>query len=299
MLNGILIIDKPEGFTSHDVVAKLRGILKERRIGHGGTLDPMATGVLPVFIGRATRAADLAAASDKRYIAGFVTGTVTDTQDTTGTVLERSGDHPEKQEILRALPRFRGTIQQVPPMYSAVKVNGKKLYELARRGAEVDRKPREITVSALELLAYDEKTGEGVLDITSSKGTYIRTFCHDLGKALGCGAAMSSLRRVRAGLFDLTDAISLSEVETAAQKDGLQAILRPVDGLFSGYDAVTVGPAGEKACRNGAPVRIGGSPCRPGLVRVYGPDGSFLMLGRAERQDDNTVIFTVKNFFQP
>jgi len=185
MANGILVIDKSAGWTSQDVAAKLRGVFHERRAGHGGTLDPMATGVLPIFIGRATRAAEFLESAEKEYIAGLRLGTVTDTQDTSGTVLETHPVTVTRADVQAALQRFLGPIEQIPPMYSAIKIGGQKLYELARRGKEVERKPRSITIHELELLE-----GEGteyVLRVRCSKGTYVRTLCHDLGSALGCG----------------------------------------------------------------------------------------------------------------
>ena len=199
MANGIIIIDKPAGWTSMDVCAKLRGMFHEKRVGHAGTLDPMATGVLPVFIGRATRAVQYAAESDKEYIAGLKLGVVTNTQDTTGEILEDRPVDVTRDQLLAVLEAFHGWIRQVPPMYSAIKVNGKKLYELARKGREVEREPRTVAIRALELL--DETPPEGadyLLRVVCSKGTYVRTLCHDIGQALGCGGCMASLRRTRA-----------------------------------------------------------------------------------------------------
>src|SRR5699024_4938032 len=184
-LCGILLMDKPQGFTSHDVVAKLRGILHTRRIGHGGTLDPLATGVLPVFVGGATKAADFAAAQDKEYVAGFTLGFETDTQDVTGEILRRSGQTATRDEVTQAAARFLGAQQQVPPMYSAVKVNGQKLYDLARKGKEVERPARDIFVREMALLDFDERTQQGTLRLAVSKGTYVRTLVHDMGVSLG------------------------------------------------------------------------------------------------------------------
>ena len=210
MANGILVIDKSAGWTSQDVAAKLRGVFHERRVGHGGTLDPMATGVLPVFIGRATRAAEFLESAEKEYVAGLRLGVVTDTQDTSGTVLETNPVCVTRAQLEAALRQFLGPIEQIPPMYSAIKINGQKLYELARRGQEVARRPRSITIHALELLE-----GEGAdwtVRVRCSKGTYVRTLCHDLGRALGCGGCMSSLRRTRAGSFTLAQAVTMQQV---------------------------------------------------------------------------------------
>ena len=186
MANGILIIDKPRGWTSMDVCAKLRGMFREKRVGHAGTLDPMATGVLPVFIGRATRAVEFAAGSDKEYIAGLKLGIITNTQDATGEILEERAVEVTRNQLLAALERFTGDIEQVPPMYSAVKINGKKLYELARKGKEVERRPRPVTIHTLELLEGAPPAGaDFALRVVCSKGTYVRTLCHDIGQALG------------------------------------------------------------------------------------------------------------------
>ena len=197
-MTGILLVDKPSDWTSNDVVQKLRGVLHERRIGHAGTLDPMATGLLTVFVGRATRAVEFAEADEKRYRAGLRLGLTTDTQDTTGTVLAESGIVPPEGEIETALNAFLGVQQQLPPLYSAIKVEGKKLYEYARAGKEVARKPRTVEIRAIEPLGFTAE-GEYRFRVTVSKGTYIRTLCNDLGERLGCGAAMSSLHRLRAG----------------------------------------------------------------------------------------------------
>jgi len=250
MPNGILIIDKPAGWTSMDVCAKIRGILHEKRVGHGGTLDPMATGVLPVFVGQATKAVEFAENSRKEYIAGLRLGLVTDTEDTTGETLESRPVAVSRQELEAALDRFRGELQQIPPMYSAVKVQGKKLYELARKGREVERKPRPVTIHELELLEAVSET-DFRLRCVCSKGTYIRTLCHDIGQTLGCGGTMCALRRTMAAGFTLADAVTLEEVREQGE-----ALLWPLDSLFAGYPAVTLrSPGQEKRARRGAPVR--------------------------------------------
>ncbi|MBQ2177944.1 MAG: tRNA pseudouridine(55) synthase TruB, partial [Oscillospiraceae bacterium] len=194
MPSGIIIINKPAGWTSMDVCAKLRGIFHEKRVGHAGTLDPMATGVLPVFVGQATKAVSFAESGEKEYLARLRLGLTTDTQDTTGTVLSELPVTVTEEDLRAVLPRFTGEIEQIPPMYSAVKVQGRKLYELARKGAEVERKPRAVTIFALELLGQTGKN-EYALRVRCSKGTYIRTLCHDIGAVLGCGGAMSALER--------------------------------------------------------------------------------------------------------
>ena len=289
-MNGIMVIDKPSGWTSHDVVGKLRSLLRERRIGHGGTLDPMATGVLPVFVGRATRAVKFCESADKDYVAGLRLGLVTDTQDITGAVLETRRAGVTEDRLREVLCGFTGEQQQIPPMYSAVKINGKKLYELARRGIEAERKPRTITIKKLELCGM--KDGDFLLEVNCSKGTYIRTLCHDIGQKLGCGAVMSSLVRTRAGAFTLNDAVTLEEVETAAQNGVAEMLLRPVDSLFSSYPALTIAGENEKKCRNGNAFKK--DTDFSGKCRVYSQSGEFLMLGNAE----NGVIRTVKSFFE-
>ena len=291
MLSGIIIIDKPEGFTSHDVVGKLRGILHERRIGHGGTLDPMATGVLPVFVGRATRAAEYCERSEKEYIAGLRLGIVTDTQDTTGNILQEKTADISEEKLKNTLSGFIGHQMQIPPMYSAVKINGKKLYELARQGTEVERKPREIEIKKLEYMGKDEN-GDAVLDIVCSKGTYIRTLCNDIGEKLGCGGAMSSLRRVKAAGYCEAEAISLDEVAELFGMGQTDRFLRPVDSMFSKYESDTVPDEhAEKQVRNGG----GYKSDRPaGKYRVYGKNGEFLMLGVC----DGSFMRTEKSFFE-
>ena len=294
MPNGIIIIDKSAGWTSMDVFAKLRGMFHEKRVGHAGTLDPMATGVLPVFIGRATRAVEFAADSDKEYIAGLKLGVVTNTQDATGEVLEERPVAVCRVDVESVLPRFTGPIEQVPPMYSAVKINGKKLYELARKGKEVERKPRPVTIHVLELL--DETPSEGsdyLLRIVCSKGTYVRTLCHDIGQALGCGGCMSSLQRVKAAGFTLADSITLETVQDAVDRGEGESLLLPVDHCFRDRPRLTLQTAGaEKKLRNGAALTARDIP--DGEYRVYGMDKTFLALGRVAENR----LTPVKSFFE-
>lgn len=282
-MTGVAVLDKPEGMTSHDVVARLRRILGERRIGHGGTLDPIATGVLPILVGRATRASDLIASADKEYVAGLRLGVTTDTMDITGKVIN-TAPAAGQAELLSALNNFRGTINQLPPMYSAVKVGGKKLYELARKGIEAERETRQITISRLELL--DIGGGDFKLLVHCSKGTYIRVLCNDIGQALGCGGTMASLRRLRAGRFNIEDAATLEDFEAAGA-----ALLKPVDAVFSEYPELAIDAASEKACRNGAAFE---ADAASGLWRVYSRNGEFLMLGRSE----DGKMSTEKSFFE-
>lgn len=293
MANGILIIDKPEGWTSMDVCAKLRGALHEKRVGHGGTLDPMATGVLPVFFGRATRAVEFATESEKEYVAGLRLGLVTDTQDTTGRVLEERTVCVTPEQIERALAGFRGSIEQIPPMYSAIKVQGKKLYELARKGETVERKPRAVTIVALEWLkeapfGWQDEENTLFLRVRCSKGTYVRTLCHDIGQVLGCGGCMSALRRVEAGGVTLAESVTLEQVLAS---EAPETFLRPVDGCFAPYPAVTIGGRALFRAKNGNPFA---TALADGLYRVYDEQGQFLLLGEAERGQ----MRTVKSFFE-
>ncbi|MDR3730044.1 MAG: tRNA pseudouridine(55) synthase TruB [Oscillospiraceae bacterium] len=286
MPNGILIIDKPADWTSMDVCAKLRGILKERRIGHGGTLDPMATGVLPVFVGQATRAVEFAENGEKEYVAGLRLGLTTDTQDVTGQVLETRPVSVDRGELEAILPRFTGPLEQIPPMYSAVKIGGQKLYELARKGREVERKPRPITIFSLEVLEQTSPT-DYVLRVRCSKGTYVRTLCHDIGQALGCGGCMSSLRRTMAAGFTLDQAVTLDQ----AQEQG-EALLLPTDSLFSHYPIFLLkSERAEKRVRNGNPLSV--SSLTDGTYRVYSQQGDFLCLSRCTAG----TLTSLKNFF--
>ncbi|MBR2309754.1 MAG: tRNA pseudouridine(55) synthase TruB [Oscillospiraceae bacterium] len=285
-MNGIVIIDKPAGWTSQDVVSKLRGVLHTKRIGHGGTLDPMATGVLPVFVGRATRGVEFFEHAEKTYEAELRLGIATDTEDITGTVLEEKPVTVTGQQLEKALENFRGEIRQIPPMYSAVKINGQKLCDLARKGREVERKPRTITIFALDLLEFDGITAK--LRVHCSKGTYIRTLCKDIGESLGCGGCMAALRRVTAGAYTIEDAIPLAEL---VESDDPEAYLRPVDSMFTQHPAVTLTPNQEKRCRNGNSFSIA---LEAGTYRCYGENGAFLMLAQAE----SGVMSTIKSFFE-
>ena len=288
-MKGILLIDKPADWTSSDVVAKLRGILHERRIGHSGTLDPMATGLLVVFVGRATRAVEFAENHEKRYLASLRLGLSTDTQDITGSRLSGSPRPVSDEELETALDSFRGDILQIPPMYSAVKVGGKKLYEIARRGGQVERKARPVHISELRCLGRE---GEDVLlDVTCSKGTYIRTLCHDIGEKLGCGGCLSQLRRLQAGTFLLENAFSMDQVQAAADRGEAQSLLLPVDSLFPEYPELRVDDKAEQRIRSGALVPVS---AEDGLYRVYGPDGAFLALGKIRQGEFRSI----KSFFE-
>ena len=294
-MNGIIIIDKPSGWTSHDVIAKLRGALKLKRIGHGGTLDPMATGVLPVFIGRATRAAGFCENAEKEYIAGLRLGIVTDTQDITGKVLSDNEVTATRADIEAILPSFTGAIKQIPPMYSAVKKDGLKLYDLARKGIEIPREARDIFISSLSLETPETETSQHTytLRIVCSKGTYIRTLCNDIGSALGCGATLSNLRRTRAGAFPIDEAHTLDDVLSMVLTDSVSSILLPIDSIFSAYPAISISETEEKKAKNGSLCQTKDSTTN-GKYRVYTQTGEFLLLGEVF---DNKIT-TIKNFFE-
>ena len=285
-MNGIVIVDKPQDWTSQDVTARLRRVFNTRRIGHGGTLDPMATGVLPVFVGRATRGVEFFEHAQKTYEATVLLGVATDTEDTSGTVLEEKDVHISETEFLSILPRFRGKIMQVPPMYSALKINGQKLVDLARKGKTVERQPREIEIFELECLEFSGNTAR--LRIRCSKGTYIRTLCKDIGEALGCGGCMAALRRVQAGEYTITESIPL---QTLLEAENPEQYLRPVDSMFRNIPRIDLSAKQEKCCRNGASFSI---TLPDGTYRCYAKDGEFLSLSKIE----SGVMSTIKSFFE-
>ena len=279
MTSGVIPIDKPEGYTSFDVIAKLRRILGIKRLGHSGTLDPIATGVLPVFIGSATRAVDIISDREKRYEAGFRLGAATDTQDLTGNVVAKSGKAVSAAEIEALLPQFCGQIGQIPPMYSAVKVGGRRLYDIARSGGTVERRPRTIEVYSLELLCFDHESRTGALSIRCSKGTYVRTLINDIGERLGTLGHMISLRRTYSQGFDISDCISIEDAERAVQEGRLGGVVIPVERCFSELPVLRLSPGQERMYKCGVrldPARIPGAR-GSGLYRVLG--GSFLGIG--------------------
>ena len=288
-MNGILLIDKEPGRTSSDVAVKLRGILRERRVGHAGTLDPMATGLLTVFVGRATRAVQFAEHDEKRYRAALRLGVTTDTQDISGNILETRPVQITEAQLEEALRAFRGEIEQIPPMYSAVQIGGRRLYDIARRGGTVERAPRPVTIRELVLLGREGE--DWILDVRCSKGTYIRTLCHDIGQFLGCGGCMSALRRTEAGGFSVADAVTVGEIQRLKEEGTVESRLLPVDTLFSGEMSCTANGEEERRIRCGNDYR---TALPDGVYRVYGESGAFLMLGRAEAG----VMKTRKSFFE-
>ena len=284
-MNGIVIIDKPAGWTSQDVTARLRRVFGTRRIGHGGTLDPMATGVLPVFVGRATRGVEFFEHAEKTYETELLLGVATDTEDTTGTVLFRREVSVTPEQLTAVLERFRGEIMQIPPMYSALKVNGQKLCDLARKGRQVERQPRPVTIHELTLLSREGETLR--LRVRCSKGTYIRTLCADIGEALGCGGCMQALRRTQAGEYTIAEAVPLQRLLESPEPE---TYLRDVDTMFRGYPGVKLTANQEKRCRNGNAFSVS---LPGGTYRAYSQTGEFLMLAKVE----DGVMSTIKSFF--
>lgn len=288
-LNGILLVDKPEGWTSHDVIAKLRGVLHERRMGHSGTLDPMATGLLVVFLGRATRGVEFAENHEKEYLATMRLGISTDTQDITGNIINQSDPACDDNAIAAAVEGFVGEISQIPPMYSAIKVGGQKLYDIARRGGTAERQPRKITIHCLDILG--RKNQDIKLRVRCSKGTYIRTLCSDIGDSLGCGAALSALRRTCCGEFKIENAHTIEEIISLAEKGEADKLILPLDEIFSQYDKIAINAQAEKKCRCGA---VFSMDLPDGTYRLYSESGSFLALSRAE----GGMVKTIKSFFE-
>ncbi|HIZ43195.1 MAG TPA: tRNA pseudouridine(55) synthase TruB [Firmicutes bacterium] len=279
-MDGLLNVYKERGFTSHDVVAKLRGILKQRKIGHTGTLDPEAEGVLPVCLGKATKVCDLLTGQAKTYRAVLRLGIETDTQDMTGTVLRECAVHVSEEAAVETVMGFQGTYEQIPPMYSALKVGGKKLYELARQGREVERKARPVTIH--EISVSEVELPRLTVTVRCSKGTYIRTLCHDIGKKLGCGGCMESLVRTEVGSFRSEDALTLGQIEALRDEGRLKEALIPVDTLFSEYPAYRAEEGTERLLYNGNPMapseirNTDGTRTEKGTIRLYDMHGQFM-----------------------
>ena len=284
-MNGVIVIDKPRGFTSFDVIAVVRKLTHQRKTGHTGTLDPNATGVLPVLLGSATKAQDLIVNHDKTYVAEFRLGLTTDTLDIWGEVKTERESHVVKDEIQQLLPRFTGEISQIPPMFSAVQKNGVRLYDLARKGVEVEREARAVTVYRLELLSFDEKAQSGALSVACSKGTYVRTLIDDLGAELGVGAVMTALRRTEACGYTLADCVTLDELKELCESGEITQKIRPAESLFVSYEAVAVSAAQAKRFQNGAALDIARTALKNRSLpngeklRVKDPSGKFLGLG--------------------
>ena len=292
-MNGIIVVNKPQDFTSFDVVAVMRRLCRQRKIGHTGTLDPMATGVLPLLLGNAAKAQDILPDSDKAYVAGFKLGIASDTLDIWGTIQSEKEVNASDKEIQSLIPKYKGDIMQIPPMYSAVKKDGVRLYDLARQGIEVERQPRQVNVSELKLLDYDEETFKGQLYISCSKGTYIRTIIDDIGRDIGCGAVMTSLVRTRACGFSLEDAISLDEIreitKEGEQPENIVDRVHSSESLFLSYRGITVSEKQALRFANGNPIdiartQIKNSAANGEIIRVSGRDNIFLGLGKADTE---------------
>ena len=282
MIHGIINVYKEKGFTSHDVVAKLRGIVGQKKIGHTGTLDPDATGVLPVCLGKATKLCDLLTDKNKTYEAVLLLGKTTDTQDITGEVLEeKSTEALTEEKVREAIEGFIGDYEQIPPMYSALKVNGKKLYELAREGKVIERKARPVKILDIQILEIDLPKVR--MEVSCSKGTYIRTLCHDIGEKLGCGGCMESLIRTRVSTFRIEDAKTLDEIETLKQEGKLAELLVPIDVMFPSYPKITVKDDWKAFAKNGNPLDLKMLKEACGQdegtqVRLYDESGKFIAI---------------------
>ena len=300
MYNGIIIVDKPQEFTSHDVIAKLRGILKMKKIGHSGTLDPMATGILPVFLGNATRAADYHGATHKEYIATFKLGIETTTEDIWGTVINTQAVDISCDEVFCAINSFLGKVSQIPPMFSAIKINGQKLYDIARNGGIVERKSREIEIFEIEVLHLENlDQNEYAIRVLCSKGTYIRTLCADIGKKLGNIATLTSLRRSKSGSYCV--GLTLEEIEKLTYNNDIEKFIAPTDSVFLDYHKVLVNEEGFTRLKNGTFARstdCENFPCEFDTpVRVYFNDDFFMIGKSSPLYDGGMAIFPVKSFY--
>jgi len=296
MKDGILCIDKPRGITSHDVVGKVRRLYGTRQVGHTGTLDPMATGLLTVLVGRAVKASEYAVEHDKCYLAGLKLGITTDTEDVTGTILSRSERLPSAEEVMAVLSAFTGEILQVPPMYSALKRDGAKLCDLARRGVEVEREARPVTVYSLACEIVDEEAGAYRLTVSCSKGTYIRTLCADIGRALGCGGVMSSLERREMGGFSLENAVTLEALEAMTAEER-EALLLPVEDLFAHLPVLRLPPFFARLAEAGNEIylkKVGADYPEGQRLRLY--DDSFFSLAEVRFFEDGLAAKPIKKF---
>lgn len=284
-MNGVICVYKPSGISSHDCIYKVRRALGTRKVGHTGTLDPMAEGVLPICVGKATRASEMIMAAKKVYKAEITFGFETTTADSEGEVTRKSDKVVTKEEFLAVLPQFIGEIEQIPPMYSAIHHQGKRLYQLAREGKEVERKPREITIFSIELLSFLGERAE--IRVTCSKGTYIRTLCEDLGRAAGSAAHMSALIREQSGVFTIENSVRPEDIT--------EDKLIPVDEMFKEYESIILNAENEGRVLNGAPIKL---KCREGEVyRLYGEEGNFLCLSKGIIEEGVSFLKMVKSFY--
>ena len=290
-MDGIINLNKPAGITSHTAVSKIRRILGQKRVGHTGTLDPLATGVLPICVGKATKAADLIMAQDKTYVAGIKLGITSDTYDTQGTITTVCTPAISLGQIKQAASTFVGQIMQTPPMYSAIKIGGKKLYELARKGVEIERPARQITIHSITVLPGDE-ISDAKLSVHCSKGTYIRSLCHDIGQLLGCSAVLSSLERTQNGIFSVADSVTLEQLQQAANEGTPVQMVVPTEHFFSHYPRYDLLPKQEQKVRNGVPI-ASDDFAQDQIVRLHGTDGTFLCL--STQKGDKLVLY--KSFY--
>ena len=292
-LNGVICVNKPQDFTSFDVVAIMRRAAGTRKIGHGGTLDPMATGVLPIYIGRAAKTADLNPVGDKSYRAMFRLGVTTDTQDVWGKTLSENGTAVPLGDITAAVKAMQGDIMQVPPMYSAVKVNGQRLYDLARKGIEVERKARPVTIHSISLSDYDENERTGVLDIHCSKGTYIRTIISDIGEKLGCGAIMTSLCRTMAAGFTLSDCHDIEALRGCTPEE-IRSLIIPTERVFRSYEEITLDSKQRRLFMNGVVLdckRMGLDVSAGSRFRLKSAEGEFIGVAQVDEENGLRSVY--------
>ncbi len=298
MINGIINIYKEKGFTSHDVVAKLRGILQQKKIGHTGTLDPDAEGVLPVCLGKGTKVCDLLTNKDKVYRAELLLGVETDTQDTSGNILQEKQVAVSEEQVCQVIEGFVGTYNQIPPMYSALKFNGKKLYELARAGIEVERQARPVTIHSIRII--DVKLPVVTMEVVCSKGTYIRTLCHDIGQKLGCGGCMQKLLRTRVDIFTLEQSLRLDEVQKLVDEQGIASVIMEVDAVFEQYQKMIVKESCDRLVHNGNAVKLSQCQSQPesgeDWVRIY--DSKEQFVGVYQWREDRRAYIPVKIFWE-
>lgn len=296
-LCGVILVNKHKGVTSHDIVFKIRKLYNTKRVGHTGTLDPLATGVLPVLVGRAAKAAEYLLSENKEYVAKIKLGLTSDTEDITGKILTKSDTLPTKSEFFDACSCFVGEITQIPPMYSALKVNGEKLVDLARKGIEIERKGRKINIFSIKPRVIDENEGEYEILVSCSKGTYIRTLCADIGAHLGCGAVMTELKRTKSGSFEIESSFEISQLE-AMDFEKRCSLLTPVEELFSEAEAVTLPDFYARLCKSGCEIyqkKIKTDFPPDTFVRIYDNDG-FFALGQVKEYPDGSAIKAIKLF---
>lgn len=293
--NGVIILNKPRGSSSHRMVSIVRRALDMKKIGHTGTLDPGATGVLPILVGTATRASDLLTAQDKRYRATVLLGTVTDTLDTDGEVIAENPVSVTESDIRSIVSGFVGNIEQLPPMFSAVQVGGQRLYHLARQGIEIERKPRSVTIYSIEILSID--IPRVTIDVHCSKGTYIRTLAADIGDKLGCGACIESLTRTQSGDFLIENSVTPEQLSELSEKGEAESVIIPTDKLFSDYEAVQLDKKRADRVKNGVPIYFGGKDFGQKL-RIYDENGNFIALSEVSETDGRKCLKLIKGFYK-